>query len=135
MTIKQVKEDVRGVIEWHQFGKNKFNVLFTKKGSKRSGDVHPCTQCDYVIVGSVKVTTRHTEFDDDKKPFEKEKVEYYCTGEAITILGGVPHLFEFLEDTLMVEHWTGEYEGLNAPHWYDEEYRKVVEQSMKEETG
>lgn len=80
------------------------NVVFSKKGSKRSGDVHKCTQVNHVVFGRVSLTTT-------KKPFavgEGERTIEYFKDDVIRIQPHVPHIYEFKEDTIFTENWEHE---------------------------
>ena len=80
------------------------NVVFSKKGSKRSGDVHKCTQVNHVVFGRVSLTTT-------KKPFavgEGERTIEYFKDDVIRIQPHVPHIYEFKEDTIFTEKWEHE---------------------------
>ena len=80
------------------------NVVFSKKGSKRSGDVHKCTQVNNVVFGRVSLTTT-------KKPFavgEGERTIEYFKDDVIRIQPHVPHIYEFKEDTIFTENWEHE---------------------------
>ena len=71
------------------------NVVFSKKGFKRSGDVHKCTQVNHVVFGRVSLTTT-------KKPFavgEGERTIEYFKDDVIRIQPHVPHIYEFKDDT------------------------------------
>jgi len=112
-----MKPDDRGFIQKFEIGGAKFNVLFTKAGSLRAGDKHPVWQNDMVLSGSVVVET------------PEYKVEINSGGK-ISIRPDLPHLFRFLEDTVLIEWWEGEFEME-----YYEPYRKQVEESLRGNNG
>ena len=78
------------------------NVVFSKKGSMRSGDIHKCWQVNYVANGKALLTTL--------KPFGKppETTETYESNHVIRIPPHAPHIFSFVEDTLFTENWENE---------------------------
>ena len=110
------------------------NVLFTKAGHFRSGDIHMCHQVNQIVSGRARVTMVHPRKAGGflksflksprtrgsagvgKSRFggapgvgvgggERETVTELVTGDQIVIPPHVPHLYEFLEDTLMTESW------------------------------
>jgi quercetin dioxygenase-like cupin family protein len=89
------------------------NLIFTRAGAKRSGDIHPNTQYDYVVSGEVMVT---------RKLEDGSSSETYKDGETIEIKPNVPHLFEFFADTLMLEWWSSKFK-----YKYYKPYRDIVE--------
>jgi len=74
------------------------NVIFTRAGHLRSGDVHRCTQLNSVVFGAVELTTRSHDGND--------KTQHYGQGEAIRIPPHTPHLYRFIQDTVLTEAWT-----------------------------
>ena len=78
------------------------NVVFSKRDSKRSGDVHKCWQVNYIAFGKVLLTTL-------KKPLVAggtgERTIEYGKDDVIRIPPHVPHLYEFKEDTIFTEKW------------------------------
>lgn len=64
------------------------------QGFKRSGDLHNCTQYDVLLSGTALLTTLERGAD---------VVHTYHPHELIAIPPRVPHLFEFLEDSFLVE--------------------------------
>ena len=94
------------------------NVLYTQAGHLRSGDLHPNVQCDFIFSGKVKVWTLGTDGYTDIRTLEKHSL--------IKIPRGVPHVFEFVEDTVMAEWW--EPQGFQA--WFYKPYRDIVNKCM-----
>lgn len=121
MKVKLIHEDKRGKIFKVRIGKINFNVMTRKKGTLMSGDYHPHNQFDVVLKGSVKITL--------KKEKEEEEIVKKAN-EFIKIPSGIPHMFEALEDTILLEWWDGPYEQkIYKP------YRKIVESSIVEKTS
>lgn len=100
------------------FRGTRLNLLYTKAGVKRSGDIHPNTQHDFVFAGRVQVWT----LEKDGRSASKT----YGPNEYINIPPYTPHIFEFKEDSVLAEWWDGTFKA-----WFYEPYRKVVERSFK----
>lgn len=109
-------EDERGSIQRLEQGGQKVNMLFTKKGFMRSGDLHKNTQFDCIVKGKCELWLRID--DEDVK-------QVYGANSFIEIPPGTPHLFLFLEDTYMLEYWDGPFEA-----WYYRPYRQIIEKGM-----
>jgi hypothetical protein len=99
-------------------GARRINLLFTKKGVMRSGDIHVNTQHDFVFAGSVEVWLLQGDGSTIKHIYK----EY----QYIRVPPLVPHIFHFLEDTSIAEWW--EPEPFQA--WFYSPYRRLVEQSF-----
>lgn len=108
------QSDKRGEIRRFDVNGVKFNVLFTKAGALRSGDVHPIKQFDIVFSGEVEITIRK----DDKDITTKKG-----PNDFIVIEPNTPHLFRFTKDTVMMEWWDGPFQVE-----YYQPYRKFVEE-------
>lgn len=106
-------EDARGFIRRIDTQGQKLNLLFTKKGFMRSGDLHKIAQYDFIFSGQIEIWYRI-----DGKDVKK----VYGAHEFLEIPPGVPHLFNFVEDTLMAEWWDGPFET-----WYFRPYRDIIE--------
>ncbi|MBI4059640.1 hypothetical protein HY406_01090 [Candidatus Giovannonibacteria bacterium] len=105
--------DVRGTIQRIEIASQKINLLYTKKGFMRSGDLHKNTQFDFVFKGQLELWLRRN--NQDIK-------QIYGPNSFVEIEPGIPHLFKFLEDTLMAEWWNGPFEA-----WYYRPYREIIE--------
>lgn len=110
--------DERGEIHNIKANDKRINILFTKKGYLRSGDLHPNEQCDFIFSGKVKIWTLQSD--------GSTKITSYGAHDFISIARGVPHVFEFVEDTVMAEWW--EPPGFQA--WFYKPYRDVVNRKM-----
>ncbi len=90
------------------------NCYFTRRGFKRSGDLHQVAQYDVLLTGRARLKVldqeKGTEEVIDLRPNELVKIPAYR-----------PHVFEFLEDTSMLEWWDGKFEA-----WYYGPYRKEI---------
>jgi oxalate decarboxylase/phosphoglucose isomerase-like protein (cupin superfamily) len=90
------------------------NAYFTHKGHKRSGDLHKVAQYDVLLTGRARLKVLNpkngTEEIIDLRPNELVKIPPYR-----------PHVFEFLEDTSMLEWWDGQFEA-----FYYAQYRKEI---------
>lgn len=111
-------KDFRGEIRRYELHGIKFNVLFTKKGTLRSGDYHPVTQYDLILKGKFEITLRQN---------DKDVVMQKDTNKLIVIPPNVPHLFKSLTDTVMIEWWDGPFE-IN----YYPPYRKLIEEQFEQ---
>jgi len=111
--------DVRGEIHNVRVnGLHRINILHTRAGFLRSGDLHPNEQCDFVFSGRVRVWTLAED--------GSTTTTTYGQRSFISIPRGVPHVFEFVEDTVMAEWW--EPQGFQA--WFYGPYRDIVNRSM-----
>lgn len=116
-----IYSDNRGEIHNIKVNNDKrINILYTKRGYLRSGDLHPNTQCDFVFSGKLRVWT----LEDDGST----KITNYGAHDFITIPRAVPHVFEFVEDTVLAEWW--EPPGFQA--WFYKPYRDIVNRKMEE---
>jgi hypothetical protein len=107
--------DKRGEIHRLEIGGSKLNILFSRKGVKRSGDLHSTAQYDFIFSGKVQIWY-HKEGKDLKKIFGPNSF--------IEIPPYIPHLFVFLQNTLMAEWWDGEFKA-----WYFKPYRNIIEKN------
>ena len=122
--VPSVYLDDRGEIHNFLIGKNdqfqghRVNLLYTKAGVKRSGDVHPNTQHDFVFCGKVHVWTLAND--------GKTVVQSYGANDYIAIPPYTPHIFEFEQDSVLAEWWdNGEFKA-----WFYEPYRTLVDASF-----
>ena len=122
--VPSVYSDDRGEIHNFLIGKSnnfpgqRINLLYTKAGVKRSGDVHPNTQHDFVFFGKIKVWT----LAEDGNTVVKS----YGANDYIAITPYTPHMFEFEQDSVLAEWWdNGEFMA-----WFYEPYRKLVDASF-----
>ena len=73
------------------------NIVRTFPGQLRSGDVHKCHQVNVLAFGRARVTTV-----DERG---RERTRIVAGGDRVVIPAHTPHLYEFLEDTVMTESW------------------------------
>ena len=99
---------------------HRINIRYTNSGYLRSGDIHPNTQCDFIFSGSVKIWTL-SNIDGSTKTTTYSKYDF------IKIPRGVPHVFEFIEDTVMAEWWE-DPSGFEC--WFYKPYRDIVNKCM-----
>ena len=114
-----IHSDNRGEIKRFNINNVKFNVLFSKKGSYRSGDYHDSIQYDIILSGEVKLTVRHK---------NKDITLIKKANDFIKIPPNMPHLFYFVKDTVMIEWWDKPFEAK-----FYEPYRKIVLNNIKKE--
>ena len=124
MKVLKRQKDSRGWIEFCEAEGCKFNVLFSKAGSYRSGDYHPRFQRDMILSGEVEI--REVELDAQGRVLFDETITLYGRNESLIILPGTAHLFCFKQDTLMIEWWDGEFEAK-----YYRPYRDIVDKSLE----
>lgn len=115
--VPSVLKDARGEIHNLEIGGARFNVLVSKAGSMRSGDVHRWPQLDAIFSGCVQVTTRED---------GKDIVRTYGGGDHILIPAHIPHMFRFVNDTVMAEFWLGPFDAR-----YYRPYRAQVDASTE----
>lgn len=113
-----IYEDIRGKIERINFNGSKFNIIETKKGFMRSGDLHKNTQFDLIISGKIELWTL------TKNGTEKTII---TPNQYVILKPHMPHLFNFLENTVMIEWWDGPFEA-----WFYKPYRDIIDQQFKE---
>ena len=116
--VPSVYMDSRGQIHNVLVGQKRINLLYTNAGVMRSGDIHRNTQHDFVFSGKVEVWTLQKDGSTDKR--------IYGPYEYIHVPPLVPHIFHFLQDTVMAEWW--EPEPFQA--WFYTPYRQLVEESF-----
>lgn len=109
--------DARGSVHNLEVDGLRFNVLVTRAGAARSGDVHRSVQRDHVLSGRIRVTTRER---------GRDVVREYGPGDSLAIPAHVPHMFEFLEDAALIEYWDGPFEAR-----YYRPYRERVDALLR----
>lgn len=112
MTIKTVYKDSRGKVSTLDINGTEYIILETKKGKRRGGDYHNVIQYNVVLKGKIKAITT-----------KEERI--LSMGDSITFKERVPHYFEALEDSIVLE-WK------NKPGWkkYYIPFRKLVEELL-----
>lgn len=99
----------------------RINILYTRRGVMRSGDIHANFQCDFVFAGSVEVWSL-------LKDGSTKKVTY-GSKQYVEIPPYTPHIFHFVADTVMAEWWEGRGSSSEFRAWFYSPYRSLVEQS------
>ncbi len=113
--------DIRGTINRINLDGFKVNLLSTKKGFMRSGDLHKNTQFDFIFSGKLELWLRKD---------GKDVKTMHGPNSFITIPPGIPHLFNFLEDTVMAEWWDTAFKA-----WYYKPYRDIIDAQSRKMTG
>lgn len=113
-----IYRDDRGEIHNILAGNKRINVLHTKAGVMRSGDIHPNTQHDFVFEGEVEVWILEKNGTTSKR--------IYRAYEYIRVPPFTPHVFRFLKDSVIAEWW--EPEPFEA--WFYTPYREIVDKSF-----
>ena len=117
--MPSIYKDGRGEIHNNLVGDYKrINLLYTKKGVMRSGDIHRNTQHDFVFSGQVEVWFLEKDGSTVKR--------IYGPNQYVRVPPLVPHIFHFLEETVIAEWW--EPEPFRA--WFYTPCRHLVEQSF-----
>ncbi len=111
-------KDIRGEIKKFGYKGTSFNLIFTKKGGYRSGDVHKSAQYDMILKGGFEITMR--------KKNRNVKIRA-GKNQLVVIPKNTPHLFRAMKDSVMIEWWNGKFEM--KYYW---PYRKIVEDSISE---
>mmetsp|Transcript_9595 Transcript_9595/g.20919 ORF Transcript_9595/g.20919 Transcript_9595/m.20919 type:complete len:174 (-) Transcript_9595:304-825(-) len=115
--VPSVLHDARGSIHNLAIGGFRFNVLVSRAGTARSGDFHPSHQLDMIFSGHVRLTTRQD---------GRDVVREYGSGSLVVLEPFVPHIFEFLNKTIMAEWWDGAFDAR-----YYRPYRDLVDAATK----
>ncbi len=116
--IHLLPPDARGEIHQADIHGTKFNTLYTRAGYARSGDVHEVPQHDLILSGKWKITMLRS---------DGEETGLYGAHSYLIIPPNVPHLFECLEDSVMIEWWDGD-----VTHTYYRPYRDIVDRINRE---
>ena len=95
------------------------NVVFTRAGYKRSGDLHACEQLNGVLFGRAELTQVYRG--------GRSRTIILRGGDQVRIPAFVPHLYDFVEDTLMTETWRNA-DGSPCPFkaWLYEPLRRLI---------
>ena len=117
VTVPSVVADERGEVHNLRIGDVRFNVLVSHAGTLRSGDCHQRRQLDMIFEGRVRVTTREGGRDVER---------VFGAGELVIIPAHVPHIFNFLNKTIMAEWWEG---GVFETRYY-RPFRQVVDAAL-----
>lgn len=111
--VPSIYSDDRGEIHRLRVGHRRLNLLSSKQGVMRSGYLHPHIMSHFVVSGKVEVWTLGT--DATTKTL-------YGAGDFFTLASYVPHILHFLEDTISLEFWEGQFIC-----YYYHPYRRVVQ--------
>jgi hypothetical protein len=116
--VPSVYQDDRGSIHNFKIGDRRLNLLFTRSGVMRSGDLHRDYQHDFVFSGQVEVWCL--------TPEGKTVQHVYNSCQHICIPPYTPHIFHFTLDTVLAEWWDGPFHA-----WFYKPYRRIVEESFQ----
>jgi len=107
--VKKIHEDKRGEIWQLMILGKEHIIILTKKGCKRGGDYHKSVQHDVILEGAIKfVTPKYTIVLGE--------------GEKIMTPKGIPHYFESLGDSVVLEWLEGKFEKK-----YYKPFRKLID--------
>jgi hypothetical protein len=116
--VPSVYIDERGEIHNFRIHDKRINLIYSRKGVMRSGDIHKNSQHDFVFSGKVEVKTLSSDGSTTS--------QLYGPYTYIHIPPYVPHIFNFVDDTIMAEWWEPE----PFYSWYYLPYRKTVQDSF-----
>jgi hypothetical protein len=119
--VPSIYQDERGEIHNLKIGDERLNLLYTKAGVMRSGDLHADTQHDFVFSGKVRVWIMNENGITGKT--------VYGPNQYVAIPPYAPHIFEFLEDTVIAEWWDRPFHA-----WFYQPYRRIVQASFQATT-
>ena len=107
----------------------RINLSHTKKDVMRHGDFHPNVQCGFIFSGKLEVWT--------PGPDGKTQKKLYGPNDYVEVAPYVPHVYNYVEDTIMAEWWesTGSGEGSHFKHWFYAPYRRIVDVSFVKTTA
>ena len=113
--------DRRGhIFKVHVGGGQSINVMTSRPGSLRSGDLHNCTQHDLLIHGKVRLLLK------DLQTGIETTLSFRGDRDVISIPARTPHLFQFLEDSLAIEWWDCPFQA-----WFYRPFRDTLDSSLK----
>lgn len=105
------------------------NVVFSRAGAYRSGDMHKCDQVNLMVAGEAVLTTLR----------RGRRVEQVMrAGDLVTTPAGVPHLFHFTADSTMSEYWVDREDGgklCRFRAWYYKPFRDIIDKSLAGSAG
>ena len=111
MIGKLVHEDARGQIYVFKINNQGYGLSINQKGAMRGGDFHPVPQYNLILQGKMKIT----QWID-----EKDVVTIAGPNELVVIQPGIPHLFESITESVMVEWWEKDNQSEAFPRYRDE---------------
>lgn len=120
--VPSIYKDNRGEIHNLYVGNKRLNLLYTKVGVMRSGDIHAHIQHDFIFQGKIQVWILTKDGTTQKHIYNK--------GQYITIPSFTPHIFEFLEDSIIAEWWDYPFKA-----WFYKPYRTIVQNSFSSSAG
>ena len=107
----------------------RINLSHTRKDVMRHGDFHPNRQCGFIFSGRLEVWT--------PGPDGRTQKTQYGPKDYVEVAPYVPHVYNYVEDTIMAEWWesTGSGEGSHFKHWFYAPYRRIVDVSFVKTTA
>lgn len=121
MALELVKtiEDPRGRMFVFRMGDSEVNLIETRKGFSRGGHFHSKDTSIHIFGGRVEYR------EEDSSGEGPEKVEVFAAPCRIDSPANMAHIMTALEDTVMVEVVTGDYDATEYP-----KYRSIVKAGM-----
>jgi mannose-6-phosphate isomerase-like protein (cupin superfamily) len=125
--VSSSHEDARGAYTRVVFaaaaGAPYANVVYSRAGAFRSGDVHKCDQVNLVVSGGATLWTLEAG--------GRKRSRLVRAGELVVTPAGVPHLFRFTADSVLTEHWVHGDGSLCAYEaWFYKPFRDKVDASV-----
>ncbi|GAX23010.1 hypothetical protein FisN_15Hh092 [Fistulifera solaris] len=111
--VPSIYVDDRGEIHRFRVGGTRINMLFSKKDVMRSGYLHNHKTFTFVVKGNVELWLLEQ---------EGTTKTVYGAGTFFQIDPFYPHILHFLEDSLILEYWEGQFQC-----WYYHPYRRLVQ--------
>jgi hypothetical protein len=103
------------------------NLIYTRKGFYRSGDLHVCNQVNSMVSGRAEIITAD--------PSGATKRRVFLAGETIVTPAGVPHLFLFQDvESIMSEHWVHASNGSLCEYraWFYAPFRDLIAKQLSD---
>jgi dTDP-4-dehydrorhamnose 3,5-epimerase-like enzyme len=119
MTLEKVVEDPRGKLFVFRLGKMQVNLIEIRKGFSRGGHFHKTDTSHHVLVGKIEYR------QEDSSGNGPETVCIFTAPCEIRVPANTAHMLTALEDSILVEVFSEEYEATNYP-----KYRSIIEASM-----
>jgi len=113
--------DGRGLIQKTSLGGLDVNLMHTKAGFMRSGDLHNCTQVDFILKGVVTLIIPNKDVPGANHEYTHRALA------VIRVPKFTPHILRFDKDTVMAEWWECPFHA-----YYFAPYRSRVEAYNKQ---
>lgn len=102
--IKKINEDSRGQMYGYSLNGRQHIIVTYNSGKSRGGHYHQTHQWHIVLGGRFRVSLHDMNTGE-------ERVREMQEGDSMYIPAGIAHLFEALEESVMAESRSGDYEA------------------------